>query len=221
VPRIVPYPHPSLRYESRPVERIDDELRASVRAMFDLMYAAKGIGLAANQVALPYRFFILNVTADPEQMEQEQVFINPVIVKRHSSVEEEEGCLSFPGLYAKVRRARKIRVKAFDLEGNEIDLEAEDLLGRAIQHETDHLAGKLFIDLLGPLSRHSASAKVKEFEAKYRQAQAAGEFADDAELVRRLDTLTTPSLAQAQPEPAVAASAAPAEASPEESAPAI
>src|SRR5580693_4369356 len=91
VPRIVPYPHPSLRYESRPVERIDDELRASVRAMFDLMYASKGIGLAANQVALPYRFFILNLTADPEQKDQEQVFINPEIVKRHSSLEDEEG----------------------------------------------------------------------------------------------------------------------------------
>ena len=93
MPRIVPYPHPSLRYESRPLERIDDDLRASVRAMFDLMYEARGIGLAANQVALPYRFFILNVTADPLQKDQEQVFINPEIVKRHSSVEEEEGCL--------------------------------------------------------------------------------------------------------------------------------
>ncbi len=199
MPRIVPYPHPSLRYESRPVERIDDELRATVRAMFHLMYEARGIGLAANQVALPFRFFILNVTADPEQPDKEQVFINPVIVKRHSSVEDEEGCLSFPGLYAKVRRARKIRVKAFDLDGKEIDLDAEDLLGRAIQHETDHLDGKLFIDHLGPLTRHSASGKIKEFETQYRQAQSAGEFASDAELLSRLDTLTSPSLARAQP----------------------
>lgn len=212
MPRIVPYPHPSLRYESRPVERIDDDLRASVRAMFDLMYEARGIGLAANQVALPYRFFILNVTADPEQKDQEQVFLNPEIVKRHSSTEDEEGCLSFPGLYSKVRRARKIRVKAYDLQGNEIDLEADELLGRAIQHETDHLSGKLFIDLLGPLSRHAASVKLKEFEAKYRQAQAGGEFPADAELVRRLDALTTPALSQAQPDPEVAASAAPTDA---------
>src|SRR5438477_9042600 len=114
--QIVNYPHPALRYVSRPITEIDDQLREVVRSMFDLMYAAKGIGLAANQVALPFRFFILNVTTDPEQREQERVFINPEIVKRHSSIEAEEGCLSFPGLYADVRRAKKIRVRAFDLE---------------------------------------------------------------------------------------------------------
>ena len=95
--QIVHYPHPALRYASRPVTQIDDDLRATVRAMFELMYDAKGIGLAANQVALPFRFFVLNLTADPEQKDQEQVFINPEIVKRHSSIEDEEGCLSLPG----------------------------------------------------------------------------------------------------------------------------
>ena len=128
---IVQYPHPALRYSSRPVTEIDDNLRATIRAMFELMYAAKGIGLAANQVALPFRFFILNVTADPEQNDKEQVFINPEIVKRHSSIEDEEGCLSLPGLYAKVRRARKIRVRAYDLEGNLVEHEADELFSRA------------------------------------------------------------------------------------------
>ena len=113
--QIVTYPHPALRYESRPVAQIDDALRATVRVMFGLMYEARGIGLAANQVGLPFRFFILNLTADPEQKDQERVFINPEIVKKHSSIEAEEGCLSFPGLYSKVRRAKKIRVQAFDL----------------------------------------------------------------------------------------------------------
>jgi peptide deformylase len=160
-----------------------------VREMFDLMYASRGIGLAANQVALPYRLFVLNLTADPEQKDQERVFVNPEIVKRHSSTEDEEGCLSFPGLYAKVRRAKKIKVKAFDLQGNPIELEADDLLARAIQHETDHVFGRLFIDLLGPLGRHSVAGKLREFETKYRQAQASGEFPDDAEIVRQLDTL--------------------------------
>jgi peptide deformylase len=186
---IVHYPHPALRYESRPVTRIDDDLRATVRTMFDLMYEAKGIGLAANQVALPYRFFILNITANPEQKDQEQVFINPEIVKRHASMEDEEGCLSLPGLYAKVSRARKIKVRAFDLEGKPIDLDAEELLSRAIQHETDHLSGRLFIDLLGPTAWVSAATKLREFEAKFRQAQASGAIPDDAELVRRLDAL--------------------------------
>ena len=115
--RIVHYPHPALRYKSRPVERIDDALRAQVREMFALMYEARGIGLAANQVALPYRFFILNLTADPEQADQELVFINPQIVKRHASLEEEEGCLSLPGLYASVHRAKRIQVRAFGLDG--------------------------------------------------------------------------------------------------------
>jgi len=189
--RIVPYPHPALRYESRPVTRIDDELRATTREMFDLMYAARGIGLAANQVGLPYRFFVLNLTADPEQKDQERVFINPEIIKRHSSTEEEEGCLSFPGLYAKVQRARKIKAQAFDLDGNLVETAADDLLGRAIQHETDHLSGRLFIDLLGPLARLSAMPRLREFEAKYRHGQAAGEYPDDAEIARQLDELAS------------------------------
>ena len=198
--RIVPYPHPALRYESRPVTQIDEPLRQSVRAMFDLMYEARGIGLAANQVALPFRFFILNLTADPEQKDQEMVFINPQIVKRHSTIEEEEGCLSFPGLYAKVRRAKKIRVLAFDLQGKEIDIEATDLMGRAIQHETDHLAGKLFIDYLGPISKIPAGAKVQEFEKSYRKEQEAGTFPSDAEIVKTLDAMTTPTLISASQE---------------------
>jgi peptide deformylase len=189
--RIVNYPHPALRYRSRPVAQIDDDLRATVSEMFSLMYAAKGVGLAANQVGLPYRFFVLNITADPEQKEKELVFINPEIVKRHSSIEDEEGCLSLPGLYSKVRRAKKIKVQAFDLQGELAEYEAEDLFSRAIQHEADHLDGKLFIDYLGPLARHSIRDKLREFEAQYRQAQAGGEYPPDPEIVRQLDALAT------------------------------
>lgn len=184
--RIVPYPHPALRFESRPVTRIDDDLRATIRQMFALMYEANGIGLAANQVGIPLRFFVLNLTADPNQPDQELVFINPEIVKRHASTEEEEGCLSLPGLYAKVRRARKIRVRAYDINANPIELEADDLLGRAIQHETDHLDGRLFIDLVGPLTKPAAVAKVREIEAEFRRAQAEGEFLPDDEILRQL-----------------------------------
>src|SRR5262249_15507079 len=176
---IVKYPHPALRYASRPIEQIDDALRSTVRAMFDLMYERKGIGLAANQVALPFRFFVLNLTADPTQKDQEQVFINPEIVKRHSSIEDEEGCLSFPGLFGKVQRAKKVRARAFDLEGNPIEIEAEDLFSRAFQHETDHLSGKLFIDYLDPASRAEAEPKIHEFVTQFRQAQNTGEFPTD------------------------------------------
>jgi peptide deformylase len=194
--RIVNYPHPALRYRSRPVTQIDADLRAAVQEMFGLMYAARGVGLAANQVALPYRFFILNLTADPEQKDKELVFINPVIVKRHSSIEDEEGCLSLPGLYSKVRRARKIKVQAYSLEGELVEHEAEDLLSRAIQHEADHLDGKLFIDYLDPLTLHSMKGKLREFEQQYRQAQAAGEYPKDDQIIQELHVATIPKLFQ-------------------------
>jgi len=194
--QIVKYPHPALRYASRPITRIDDELRAVVREMFTLMYEARGVGLAANQVALPFRFFILNVTADPEQKDQELVFINPEIVKRHSSIEDEEGCLSLPGLYADVRRAKKVKVRAFNLTGEQIEIEAEELLGRAIQHETDHIDGKLFIDHLGPLTRHTLKGQLKAFEKEFREAQAGGAFLPDAEIVKQLDAMTAPAVGE-------------------------
>ena len=183
---IVHYPHPSLRYQTRPVTQIDDNLRATISSMFELMYAAKGIGLAANQVALPFRFFIINLTADPEQRNEEQVFINPEIVKRHGMIEDEEGCLSLPGLYAKVRRAKRVRLRAYNLEGNLVEYHADDLFSRAIQHETDHLDGKLFIDQLDPRPRQSIAESVREFEQRYLEAQRQGVLAEDSELVRRL-----------------------------------
>lgn len=187
--RIVPFPHPALRYKSRPVERIDDALRANVRAMFDLMYDARGIGLAANQVGLPYRFFILNLTADREQPDKELVLINPEITKRHATIEDEEGCLSFPGIYAPVQRARKIKVQAFDLNGNDVTIDADDLFSRAIQHELDHLDGVLFIDRLESSNRKGVDAKVKEVEASFRQSQAEGVYPSDAEIAQQLDEL--------------------------------
>lgn len=187
--RIVPYCHPALRYESRPVTQIDDRLRSTVREMFELMYDSRGIGLAANQVALPFRFFVLNLTADPDRADQEQVFLNPEIVKRHGSTEAEEGCLSFPGVYAKVYRARRVRVRAFDLLGNPIEVEAEDLLSRAMQHEIDHLSGKLFVDYLTPEGRDPVAVKIRDIELGFRQAQASGEYPSDEEILRQLDEI--------------------------------
>ncbi len=189
--QIVPYPHPALRYLSRPVERIDDTLRSQVRAMFDLMYEHKGIGLAANQVALPFRFFILNPAGDPAQKDKELVLVNPEIIKRHSWIEDEEGCLSFPGLYAKVQRAKKIRVRFFDLDGNALQVDAENLLSRAIQHETDHLDGKLFIDHLAPAAFAPIEPKIREMVLQFHHAQYAGDVPSDADLTRQLDALAT------------------------------
>lgn len=202
---IVKYPHPALRYESRPVVQINDELRAVIREMFTLMYEARGIGLAANQVALPFRFFILNITADPEQKDQEQVFINPEILKRHASIEDEEGCLSLPGLYSDVRRARKIKARAFNLAGEQVEIDAEDLLSRAIQHELDHIDGKLFIDYLGPLTRYSIKGPLREFEKEFRQAQESGVYPQDPEIVKQLDAMPGPNVGAPAPSTSVQA----------------
>lgn len=203
--QIVKYPHPALRYEAKPVLQINDALRRHVREMFDLMYEAKGIGLAATQVALPFRFFVLNLTADPAKQDEEQVLINPEIIKRHSRIEGEEGCLSFPGLYANVARAKKIRVRAFDLTGNEVTIEADELLSRAIQHETDHLNGRLFIDYLAPDDLAKLTPGIKELETQFRQEQETGATPDDATLAAQLESIAQTGLA-AQPSEAVARS---------------
>lgn len=184
--KIVKYPHPALRYASVPVVDIDDELRGWVREMFALMYENRGIGLAANQVDLPFRFFVLNLTADPDRPDQERVIINPELDRPRGQIEDEEGCLSFPGLYARVQRAKKVRLKAFDLEGTEVEIHAEDLLSRAIQHETDHLEGRLFIDYLQPDVLKSLEPKIRGYAIDHQNAQAAGELASDHELLHAL-----------------------------------
>ena len=192
---IVNFPHPALRYSSRPVTEIDDSLRATIRAMFKLMYAAKGIGLAANQVALPFRFFVLNLTADPERKDEERVFINPEIVKRHSSTEDEEEVVSAcPVSTPRVLQGQEdSRFAAYgDLEGTLVEYEADELLSRVIQHETDHLEGKLFIDYLEPLERRSLAEKLRVFELDYQKAQQNRSIPADDDLLKRLNAMSKP-----------------------------
>lgn len=186
---IVLYPHPALRWKSKPVKHVDRPLRAAVGRMFELMYEAEGVGLAANQVALPYQLFVLNVTADANQTDQEQVFINPAIVKRTGSQEGEEGCLSVPKLYGPVRRAKRVEVVAFDLEGNELHIQAEDLPARAIQHEIDHLQGTLFIDRMTELARRELEPQLDDFRRRFQRRQTLGEEPPDPEIERRLQSL--------------------------------
>ncbi len=130
---------------------------------------------------------MLNLTADPEQKDQERVFINPEIVKRHASVEDEEGCLSFPGLYFKVKRAKKIKIRAFDLTGQPVEVDADDLLSRALQHETDHISGKLYIDQLAPPGLKAIQDKLRDIEKAFRASQAAGEYPSDEDIIRELE----------------------------------
>jgi peptide deformylase len=183
---ILPYPHPALRWKSKPIQEIDDNLRRIVAEMFELMYAAKGIGLAANQVGLPYRLFILNLTADPEEKEEEIVFINPEILKRKGTTEGEEGCLSFPGMYGQVKRAAKVDIEAFDLDGEGFGFSLDDLAARAVQHETDHLDGILFIDRMAETARRELDPVINDFDAQFRRWQAEGRFPGDELLKREL-----------------------------------
>lgn len=184
--QIVHYPHPSLRWKSSDVTRIDSELRAVVAEMFELMYAAQGIGLAANQVGLPLRLFIMNPSGDPEQKDSEFVFINPEITSRKGSEVGEEGCLSLPELYGDVRRADSIVVEAFDLDGQSFEMDVDELPARVVQHESDHLDGVLFIDRLSESMQKEFAPKLSDFDAHFRRQQEAGKIPSDEELLADL-----------------------------------
>src|SRR5260370_11005807 len=129
------------------------------------------------------------MSLEPEQPEQAKAYINPVIMERKGSVEGEEGCLSFPGLFAKVRRARTIRFQAYDIKGQLQEGTASDLEARVWQHEVDHLHGELFIDKMGPIAKMAKSGDVKKFEREFRRAQERGEIPPDADLNKVLDAL--------------------------------
>jgi peptide deformylase len=184
--KIVQYPHPTLRWKSKPLRRVDAELQKIVRAMFDCMYEARGVGLAANQVDLPYRLFVANLTADPDEPDQEQVFINPVLSKPKGQAESEEGCLSLPGLYADVMRPERITLNAYNMAGQELSAELDGLLARVVQHETDHLDGVLFVDRLSPTKRVTIKEALDEFETVFGDRRRVGEIPDDAALAARL-----------------------------------
>jgi len=183
--RIVKYPHPALRHKSRPLRRVDGELKKIVREMFDLMYEHKGIGLSANQVDLPYRMFVLNLESDPTKG-VEHVFLNPVIARRSGAAEAEEGCLSFPEIYAPVKRSEKIVISAYNLEGEEVNCELNGLFARGAQHEYDHLDGILFIDRLSPAALLSIKQALLDLELEFQGDRQRGVVPDDRQITTRL-----------------------------------
>lgn len=186
---IVHYPHPVLRFKSGDVTRIDDRFQAVVREMFDLMYEANGIGLAANQVGLPLRFFIVNPTGDPDSPEDELVLINPIIRNRKGNAVGEEGCLSLPGVYGDVRRAEEIVVEAFDLSGQGIQATLQDLPARVVQHEFDHIEGTLFIDRISEQQLRELDDKLSPFVDELTARREAGEIGSDEEIQRQLKSI--------------------------------
>ncbi len=172
--QLITYPHPTLRHLSKPIVRVDAQLKELVEQMFEIMYQARGVGLAANQVNLPIRLFIANPSGNKEEG-PELVFINPVINNAKGAVEAEEGCLSLPGINAIVRRNRSLRVNAYDLNGNEINSEVQGFLGRIVQHEIDHLDGTLFIDRLSDEMREPIADQIKALESDFESKSSSGQ----------------------------------------------
>lgn len=188
--QIVPYPHPALSFRSVDVKQIDATLRKTVGQMFDLMYEAQGIGLAANQIGLPFRFFVVNLATRPDEKDEEIVFLNPVISRKRGHDVGEEGCLSLPGLYGDVRRSFELVVEAFDLSGNAFRMDVDDLAARVVQHENDHLDGILFFERMREEGTSSKiDLKIPKFVDAYLQAQKAGEIPRDDEIRKDLERM--------------------------------
>lgn len=158
---IVKYGDPILQQEGEEITNIDGQLAEFIGNMFETMYDAKGVGLAAPQVALSKKFFVMDVSAGKESKER-IVCINPQIVDTKGKVINEEGCLSFPGIYFEVERPEIITVQAIDVNGKEFTFEASGLAARCVLHENDHLEGKVFIEYLSPLKRDLIKRKIKK-----------------------------------------------------------
>ena len=158
---ILHFPDSRLRLKAQPVSQVDDNVRQMVKDMLETMYAAPGIGLAATQVNIQLQIIVIDVS---EHKDQPLCLINPEILAADGSEEMQEGCLSIPGYYENVTRAEKIKVRALNAEGETFELAAEDLLAVCIQHEMDHLAGKLFVDYLSPLKRQRIKNKLLKME---------------------------------------------------------
>ena len=154
---ILHYPDPRLHTVAKPVQHVDERIRRLIGDMKETMYDAPGIGLAATQVNVHERVIVMDVS---ETRDEFRVFINPEIVAEWGSAEHEEGCLSVPGVYDRVTRAERIKVRAMDGEGQPFELEADGLLAVCIQHEMDHLLGKVFVDYLSPLKRNRIKNKM-------------------------------------------------------------
>jgi peptide deformylase len=163
---ILEYPDPRLRTRAAPVSLFDDALRRLAGDMLETMYAAPGVGLAATQVNIHQRLLVADVS---EERNQPQILVNPEILSQEGIAVREEGCLSVPGIFDEVERAARIQVRAQDVDGKTFELNAEGLLAVCIQHEIDHLNGKLFVDYLSELKRERIRKKLEK-ERKQRES---------------------------------------------------
>ena len=161
---IIYLPDPRLRQVTIPVQTFDEKLQTLIQDMFDTMYDANGVGLAAPQIGVSLCLSVVDIIGDKSQ---QLVLVNPEIIASHGQVEYQEGCLSVPGAYDTVLRAEKVTVRAQDRFGQFFEITGEGLLGECFQHEIDHLNGKLFVDLLSPIKRAMARKKVDKFKRQH------------------------------------------------------
>ena len=164
---ILEYPDPRLRIRAKPVTKVDERIRELIDDMLETMYAAPGIGLAATQVDVHERVIVIDIS---ERNDDPVCLVNPEILEREGNINSEEGCLSVPEFFEYVDRAQRIRVRALNRDGETIEFDAEDVLAVCIQHEMDHLEGKLFVDYLSSLKRERVK---KRFTKRARRAQGA------------------------------------------------
>jgi peptide deformylase len=157
--QILSYPDPRLRKIAAPVAAVTPEIQRLIRDMAETMYAAPGIGLAATQVDVHRRIIVIDTS---EARDDLRVFVNPEIVATEGEAECEEGCLSVPGYYERVRRAAWVKARAQDAQGRPFELEADGMLAVCIQHETEHLEGKIFVDHLSALKRQRLAARLRK-----------------------------------------------------------
>lgn len=162
--RIVHYPDPRLRETCTPVETVDDSVRALIDRMFELMFEFGGVGLAAPQVGVSVRLFVASPNFDEEDR---QVYINPRIIDAQGAQDGDEGCLSFPGISCKIKRRKIVTVGALDRRGRKFEKTGEDLTARILQHEIDHLDGRLLVDRMGSVARLASRRALKELEEAF------------------------------------------------------
>lgn len=160
---ILRYPDPRLHKRASRVEAVSDDIRKLIKDMAETMYAAPGVGLAATQVNVHVRVIVIDVSESHDQL---RVFINPVLVAASGNADIEEGCLSVPGVYEKVRRAERVTVRALDADGKPFTLEADGVLAVCIQHEMDHLEGKVFVEKLSRLKQRRILARLRKRERR-------------------------------------------------------
>jgi peptide deformylase len=158
---IVKYPNPVLRQTAVKVERFDKNLELLVLKMLELMHSNKGVGLAANQVGIPLRLFVANHTGEPAD---DKAYINIEFLEAAGWAEAEEGCLSLPQIYGNVRRNQKVTIEAYDVKGNRFEIQAADLYARVLQHESDHLDGKMIIDRMNMVAKIANRRQIKYLE---------------------------------------------------------